>query len=80
MPCSAARSVDPRWFNSILPELAPTLDYARGRTGEEPDRAVRISESAPRSAGQPTRVALVQQFPRPPGHRGGGAGRIRSTA
>ena len=56
-------SVDPRWFNSILPELAPTVDYVRGRAGANPDRAIRISESA-NTADQiaTTRVALVQQF------------------
>ena len=56
-------SVDPRWFNSILPELAPTVDYVRGRAGANPDRAIRISESG-NSSDQiaTTRVALVQQF------------------
>lgn len=56
-------SVDPRWFNSILPELAPTVDYVRGRAGANPDRAIRISESA-NTTDQiaTTRVALVQQF------------------
>ena len=56
-------SVDPRWFNSILPELAPTVDYVRGRAGANPDRAIRISESG-NTADQiaTTRVALVQQF------------------
>jgi diguanylate cyclase (GGDEF)-like protein len=56
-------SVDPRWFNSILPELAPTVDYVRGRAGPSPDRAIRISESA-RPSDQLTvsRAALVQQF------------------
>ncbi|MES1154873.1 MAG: CHASE4 domain-containing protein, partial [Pseudorhodoplanes sp.] len=29
-------SVEPRWFNSILPELAPTVDYVRGRSGKNP--------------------------------------------
>ncbi len=56
-------SVDPRWFNSILPELAPTVDYVRGRAGANPDRAIRISESANTSDQiATTRVALVQQF------------------
>ncbi len=56
-------SVDPRWFNSILPELAPTVDYVRGRAGQHPDRAIRITEFGraddPQAA---TRAALVQQF------------------
>ena len=56
-------SVDPRWFNSILPELAPTVDYVRGRAGANPDRAIRISESGNTSDQiATTRVALVQQF------------------
>ncbi len=56
-------SVEPRWFNSIVPELAPTIDYIRGRVGEEPNGAIRISE--PRhnfDAGRPTRVTLIQRF------------------
>jgi diguanylate cyclase (GGDEF)-like protein len=56
-------SVEPRWFNSIVPELAPTIDYIRGRVGEEPKGAIRIAE--PRrnfDAGRPTRVTLVQRF------------------
>jgi len=55
-------SVDPRWFNSILPELAPTVDYVRGRAGPTPDRAIRISESGRADQLAATRVALVQQF------------------
>ena len=56
-------SVDPRWFNSIVPELAPTIDYIRGRVGDEPKDAIRISE--PRRAtdgGKPMRVTLIQRF------------------
>jgi diguanylate cyclase (GGDEF)-like protein len=56
-------SVEPRWFNSIVPELAPTIDYLRGRAGDEPKGAIRISE--PRRAtdtGKPTRVTLIQRF------------------
>ncbi len=56
-------SVEPSWFNSIVPELTPTLDYMRGRSGEQPSRAVRISE--PRRAGEPeqrNRAVLVQRF------------------
>ncbi|HKY85372.1 MAG TPA: EAL domain-containing protein [Pseudorhodoplanes sp.] len=55
-------SVDPRWFNSILPELAPTIDYVRGRAGASPDRAIRITEFARADQLTATRVALVQQF------------------
>jgi diguanylate cyclase (GGDEF)-like protein len=56
-------SVEPRWFNSIVPELAPTLDFMRGRSGEEPRQALRISE--PRRAIEPdhgNRTVLVQRF------------------
>jgi diguanylate cyclase (GGDEF)-like protein len=56
-------SVEPRWFNSIMPELAPTIDYIRGRAGPEPKDAIRISEPRRNSdAGQPTRVTLIQRF------------------
>ena len=55
-------SVDPRWFNSILPELAPTVDYVRGRAGASPDRAIRITEFARADQLTAARVALVQQF------------------
>ncbi|MET0277742.1 MAG: CHASE4 domain-containing protein, partial [Pseudorhodoplanes sp.] len=56
-------SVDPGWFNSIVPELMPTLDYMRGRSGAEPSRALRISE--PRRANEANasnRTVLVQRF------------------
>jgi len=56
-------SVDPRWFNSILPELAPTIDYIRNRVGDDPKGAIRISE--PRRANdtdKPMRVAVIQRF------------------
>ena len=70
-------SVEPRWFNSIVPELTPTLDYMRGRSGEQPSRAVRISE--PRRAGevgpsQPRRTGSA--IPRPAGRGRGGADRF----
>jgi diguanylate cyclase (GGDEF)-like protein len=55
-------SVEPKWFNSILPELAPTLDYLRGRAGERPNGAIRIFESAGGPDAQPNRAALVQKF------------------
>ena len=56
-------SVEPRWFNSIVPELAPTLDYIRGRTGEHPNGAIRISEPRrPVEAEQPNRASLIQRF------------------
>jgi len=56
-------SVEPRWFNSALPELAPSLNYIRGRTSGELNGAVRISEP-PRgaSAEHPNRATLVQRF------------------
>ena len=55
-------SVEPKWFNSILPELAPTLDYLRGRVGPSPNGAIRIFESSTQSDAQPNRAALVQNF------------------
>jgi diguanylate cyclase (GGDEF)-like protein len=56
-------SVDPGWFNSIVPELTPTLDYMRGRSGEQPSRAVRVSEARrPVDAEQRNRAVLVQRF------------------
>lgn len=57
-------SVEPNWFNSILPELAPTLDYIRGTpTDGQLNGAVRISE--PRGtadAQQHNRATLIQRF------------------
>jgi diguanylate cyclase (GGDEF)-like protein len=56
-------SVEPRWFNSIVPELAPTIDYLRGRAGDEPKGAIRISEPRRNTdTGKPTRVTLIQRF------------------
>jgi diguanylate cyclase (GGDEF)-like protein len=56
-------SVDPKWFNSILPELAPTLNFVRGRSGLNPNRAIRISDSRRHwDRAQPASVAMVQQF------------------
>ncbi len=56
-------SVEPRWFNSIVPELAPILDYLRGRAGDEPKGAIRISEPRRNAeTGKPTRVTLIQRF------------------
>ena len=55
-------SVEPRWFNSILPELAPTLDYLRGRAGPSPNNAIRIFESSGQTDSHPNRAALVQKF------------------
>jgi diguanylate cyclase (GGDEF)-like protein len=55
-------SVEPKWFNSILPELAPTLDYLRGRAGGSPNGAIRIFESSGATDTQPNRAALVQKF------------------
>jgi diguanylate cyclase (GGDEF)-like protein len=55
-------SVEPRWFNTILPELAPTLDYVRGKVGHSPNGAIRIFESSGQQEAQPNRAALVQKF------------------
>jgi diguanylate cyclase (GGDEF)-like protein len=56
-------SVEPSWFNSIVPELAPTIDYIRRRSGNEPKDAVVISE--PRRASnneKQGRATLMQRF------------------
>ncbi|MGE3870312.1 MAG: putative bifunctional diguanylate cyclase/phosphodiesterase [Pseudorhodoplanes sp.] len=56
-------SVDPQWFNSILPELAPTLDFVRRRTGSNPDRGIRIADSRRHQDQQhPTSIAMIQPF------------------
>lgn len=56
-------SVEPQWFNSIVPELAPTIDYVRGRAGDEPKGAVLISERRRNSGGEKTgRATLIQRF------------------
>ncbi len=57
-------SVEPKWFNSIMPELAPTLDYIRGtRTDGHLDGAIRISEPRrPADVQQPNRATLIQRF------------------
>lgn len=55
-------NVDPNWFNSIVPELAPTLDYMRGRSGSEPNRALRISETRRAEADPSNRATLLQRF------------------
>ncbi len=56
-------SVEPRWFNTLLPELAPTLDYVRGRTGAKPSGAIRIYDATRAGAEpEPKRAALVQRF------------------
>jgi len=56
-------SVEPSWFNTILPELAPTLDYIRGRSGNNPNGAVTIIEHGRHTeTEQPHRVSLIQKF------------------
>ncbi len=56
-------SVEPGWFNSIIPELAPTIGYLRGRSGDEPKHAIRISEPRRSSdAEKPARVTLIHRF------------------
>jgi diguanylate cyclase (GGDEF)-like protein len=56
-------SVDPAWFNSVLPDLQPTFDYVRGRAGAQRAHAARIAESKSTSASTPLlRAALVQNF------------------
>lgn len=57
-------SVEPKWFNSILPELAPTLDYIRGTHADgHLNGAVRISEPRkPADIQHPNRATLIQRF------------------
>jgi len=57
-------SAEPRWFNSLVPELQPTLSYMRGRAEPMPGGALRIIGAArgEGDAEQPKRAALVQQF------------------
>jgi len=56
-------SVEPSWFNTILPELNPTLDYIRGRSGSNPSGAVTVIEHGPQAAnGEPNRASLIQKF------------------
>lgn len=56
-------SVDPAWFNTILPELTPTIDYIRGRSGTAPEGAVAISGYDGQSDNdRPTRASLIQKF------------------
>jgi diguanylate cyclase (GGDEF)-like protein len=56
-------SVEPAWFNSILPDLAPTIDYVRGQSGDAPVGAIRVSDSRRASDGiQGNSAALIQRF------------------
>jgi diguanylate cyclase (GGDEF)-like protein len=53
-------SVNPVWFNSILPELAPTINYVRGPAGATPSGGVRIGNERPDMGEQLNRGALMQ--------------------
>ena len=56
-------SVEPSWFNTILPELAPTIDYIRGRSGSNPSGAVAVNEQGRQNENdQPNRASLIQKF------------------
>jgi diguanylate cyclase (GGDEF)-like protein len=55
-------SVEPSWFNSIVPELAPTIDYVRGRSNGEPQGAARISEPRRNAGDKPAGATLIQRF------------------
>jgi diguanylate cyclase (GGDEF)-like protein len=55
-------SVEPRWFNSILPELTPTIDYVRGDVGVKPNGAIRISDSDPLADASRPHAVLIQPF------------------
>ncbi|MBI4273967.1 MAG: EAL domain-containing protein [Rhizobiales bacterium] len=56
-------SVDPSWFNSVLPDLKPVLDYTR--TGKLPANAAPVAQTksaASSGSGPRLRSALVQKF------------------
>ncbi|MGD9925264.1 MAG: putative bifunctional diguanylate cyclase/phosphodiesterase, partial [Pseudorhodoplanes sp.] len=55
-------SVEPGWFNSIVAELTPTIDFVRGRSGEEPKGALRISDHREGATRKRGRAALIQRF------------------
>ncbi len=55
-------SVDPRWFNSILPELAPTLALAQGTDPASVHGAVQMTARKTDANDQPERVATIQRF------------------
>ena len=60
-----ANSMEPRWFNSILPDLLPALGYMRGRAGAKPGGGALRIIGAARGEGrseQLQRAALVQRF------------------
>lgn len=54
-------SVEPSWFNTILPELNPTIDYIRGRSGNNPSGAIAIIERQSESV-RPNKASLIQKF------------------
>lgn len=53
-------SVNPGWFNSIIPELSPTINYVRGPTGERSNGGMRIRSERPDGAQRFDRGALIQ--------------------
>jgi diguanylate cyclase (GGDEF)-like protein len=56
-------SVQPGWFNTILPELVPAIDHIRGRSGARPQGALAIVEQGqtePRERAY--RASLIQKF------------------
>jgi diguanylate cyclase (GGDEF)-like protein len=56
-------SVQPGWFNTILPELVPAIDHIRGRSGARPQGALAIVEQGqtePRERAH--RASLIQKF------------------
>ena len=56
-------SVDPKWFNSIVPELAPTIDHIRGRAGNHSGGAVQLREDRRTSeSDSPDRITMIQRF------------------
>ena len=60
-----ANSVEPRLFNSLLPDLLPALGYMRGRAGAKPGGGALRIIGAARGEGrseQLQRAALIQQF------------------
>lgn len=56
-------SVDPAWFNSVLPDLKPAFDFMRGRANKDLTGALPVAESkSPEASGPALRASLVQNF------------------
>ena len=55
------RSVDPNWFNSVRPDLAPILDRLRGRSHSE-SGGITLTGDGTTPDGKPRRIARLQTF------------------